>query len=75
MPLGNKPLLGPTLTQFHYVIRQISFNKEEDSVDKGLIIVNGDQVCVTQMLGYDITGYKLIIQHTQQVRGIQLSID
>ena len=40
---------------------QHQLNKEEDSIDKGLIIVNGYQIYMTQMLGYDITGYKLII--------------
>ena len=54
---------------------QHQLNKEEDSVNKGLIIVDGYQIYMTHMLGYDITGYKLIILNTQQVRGIQLNID
>ena len=39
---------------------QHQLNKAEDTVDKGLIIVTGHQI-YTQMLVYDITGYKLII--------------
>ena len=45
------------------------------TVDKGLIILNGYQIFTTQMLGYDITGYKIDhITHTTS-KGIQLNID
>ena len=31
------------------------------TVDKGLMILNGYQIFTTQMLGYDITGYKIVV--------------